>query len=48
MQAARQGRGVVAGHGTGLKQLPEINAFAAARLELGRRCLQNQNVERRT
>jgi len=32
MQATREGRGVVAGHGTGLKQLPEINAFAAAGL----------------
>jgi adenine deaminase len=32
MQATRQGRGVIAGHGTGLKQLPEINAFAAAGL----------------
>jgi adenine deaminase len=32
MQATWEARGVVAGHGTGLKNLPEINAFAAAGL----------------
>ncbi len=32
MQATWESRGVVAGHGTGLRSLPEINAFAAAGL----------------
>jgi len=32
IQATWEGRGVIAGHGTGLQQLPEINAFAAAGL----------------
>lgn len=32
IQATWEGRGVVAGHGTGLRDLPEINAFAAAGL----------------
>jgi adenine deaminase len=32
MQATWESRGVVAGHGTGLRTLPEINAFAAAGL----------------